>query len=157
MKKDSSYLIGNQFAKGNQPNQTSFTKGHKPWNKGKKGIHLSSRTEFKKGHKPNNKVSIGSKKITTNTRDKKKRYRIKTGEPSVWMEYAKFVWIQHNGLIPKGYLIHHIDENTLNDKINNLALVTRKAHFEIHKIGEKGRAALQRKISVKKGGDANDG
>lgn len=27
-------------------------KGNSPWNKGKKGIHLSPKTEFKKGHKP---------------------------------------------------------------------------------------------------------
>lgn len=29
-------MLGNQFAKGNQPNGTSFKKGIAPWNKGKK-------------------------------------------------------------------------------------------------------------------------
>lgn len=29
-----------------------FSKGHKPWNKGLKGIHLSPETEFKPGHDP---------------------------------------------------------------------------------------------------------
>ena len=33
----------------------------------------------------------------------------------------------------------------MNDNINNLALLTRKAHFQIHNIGEMGRKALARK------------
>lgn len=32
-----------------------FIKGHIPWNKGLKDIHLNPSTEFKKGHKPANK------------------------------------------------------------------------------------------------------
>ena len=32
-----------------------FKKGHIPWNKGKKGIHLSKKSEFKKGFTPWNK------------------------------------------------------------------------------------------------------
>lgn len=32
-----------------------FSKGHEPWNKGLKGIHLNPLTEFKKGHVPANK------------------------------------------------------------------------------------------------------
>ena len=31
--------------------QYNFKKGHKPWNKNLKGIHLSPKTEFKKGRK----------------------------------------------------------------------------------------------------------
>ena len=33
MIRDNSYLKGNQFAKGNKPNSTSFKKGQIPWNK----------------------------------------------------------------------------------------------------------------------------
>lgn len=40
-----------QFIKGNYLG-FGFKKKHKPWNKNKKGIHLSPETEFKKGQKP---------------------------------------------------------------------------------------------------------
>lgn len=141
--KDYTYLKGNQYAAGTGPNKTSFPKGHSPWNKGKKGIHLSPGSEFKKGCASLRKVSVGT--ITTRT-DKGGKHRqwIKTSDPSEWMEYAKFVWIVNNGLIPKGMLVHHLDFDTMNDGIDNLALVTRKAHFGIHGIGAMGRAAKAR-------------
>jgi hypothetical protein len=49
-----------------------------------------------------------------------------------WIAYARFVWEQHNGVIPKGYSIHHIDQNTMNDNIVNLACLTRSEHMAIH-------------------------
>ena len=144
MKRDNSYLKGNQYAKGCGPNKTSFKKGMEPWNKGKKGIHLSPATEFKKGQKSINHLPVGSRTERKDKNDKIRRW-IKVDEPNKWIEYAKFVWIKHNGEIPKGYLIHHINEDTLDDNIDNLALLTRKAHFEIHGIGEMGRKAQARK------------
>lgn len=124
--------------------KTTFKKGHIPWNKDKKGIHLSPTTEFKKGQNATNWKPIGT---ITQRKDKFGVIRnwIKTDEPNKWIRYAVFVWIKYNGKIPKGFLIHHIDENSLNDNIDNLALLTRKAHFEIHKIGELGRKAIAKK------------
>jgi len=148
MKRDSSYLIGNKFAKGNKPNRTSFKKGHKPWNRDKKGIHLSPSTEFKKGRKSSRTVPTGTITIRTDKGGHKRKW-IKVSMPNIWIEYAKFVWISNNGLIARGILIHHIDENTLNDKISNLAAVSKKAHFEIHRIGEIGRAAKAKKRRLK--------
>lgn len=126
------HLIGNKHAVGNRPNETAFKKGQIPWNKGIKGIHVSPATEFKKGQPSINKLPLGT---LTQRKDKSGKIRnwIKIEEPNKWIEYAKFVWIQHNGNIPKGFLIHHIDKNTLNDNIENLALVTRKAHINIHR------------------------
>ena len=43
------------------------------------------------------------------------------------------VWIYHNGPIPKGMHIHHIDGNTANNDISNLACVTRREHWEEHR------------------------
>ena len=45
---DHSHLIGNKHRQG-YPASNPFKKGYTPWNKGKKGIHLSPKTEFKKG------------------------------------------------------------------------------------------------------------
>lgn len=147
--RDNSYLIGNQFAKGNKPNNTSFKEGCIPWNKGKKGTHFSPKTEFKKGQKGINWEAIRSINYRIDKSNKKRRW-IKIAEPNIWVEYAKFIWIKNNGKIPKDYLIHHIDENTLNDTINNLCLLTRKEHFEIHNIGEMGRKALKERINTMK-------
>jgi len=144
VKRDNTCLIGNKFAMGNKVNSGAFKDGHEPWNKNKKGLHLSIKTEFKKGQKPKNYLSVGSLTIRIDINGKSRQW-IKIEEPNIWIEYSKFVWIKYNGKLPKGYLIHHIDENSLNDDINNLALLTRKAHFEIHNIGQMGRHALAQK------------
>ena len=46
---------------------------------------------------------------------------------------ARSVWRFHNGKIPLGYHIHHIDGNHQNNNIKNLKLVTIKEHAELHK------------------------
>jgi hypothetical protein len=43
------------------------------------------------------------------------------------------VWVHHNGPIPEGMHIHHIDGNTANNDISNLACVTRKEHWDSHR------------------------
>ena len=132
MNRDNSYLLGNQFAKGAKSNITAFKEGNIPWNKGKKGLHLSPETEFKKGQKSINRKPAGS--ITTRIDNNgKQRKWIKISDPNIWIEYAKFIWIKNHGEIPKGFLIHHIDENSLNDDKDNLALVTRAAHMNLHR------------------------
>ena len=44
----------------------------------------------------------------------------------------RFVWEENNGVIPKGYEIHHIDFDKSNNHISNLMLVDKKTHLEIH-------------------------
>lgn len=43
-----------------------------------------------------------------------------------------YVWEKHNGKIPNGSHIHHIDGNKDNNEIENLQLVTKKEHDDIH-------------------------
>lgn len=47
------------------------------------------------------------------------------------MEHV-LVWKMFNGEIPKGYQVHHIDENKLNNEISNLQILTALAHKRIH-------------------------
>lgn len=113
--------------------KTLFRKGIEPWNKNLKGIHLSPKSEFKKGRKSTSKAEIEDIKIRIKTRDKKPRAFVKIEEPNKWIMRAQFVWINENGEIPKGYVIHHKDKDTLNDTIENLQCLSRKDHINIHR------------------------
>lgn len=42
------------------------------------------------------------------------------------------VWEYHNGAIPKGYHVHHKDENRCNNDISNLTLMQGSAHLSDH-------------------------
>jgi hypothetical protein len=91
-----------------------------------------------------NKVRPGT--ITVRKTKKIPRRWIKIAEPSKWILYAKYIYIQHNGNIPNGGIIHHIDGDTLNDNINNLKLVTRKEHCITHNLHKLGNVAVSKKI-----------
>ena len=104
-----------------------FIKGHKPWNKNKKRIHLSLKSEWKKGMKGRNWIPVG-----TITQRKAKsgitRNFIKIKEPNISMPLAKYVWIKKYGKILKGDIIHHRDGNKINDKEKNLIALPRTDH-----------------------------
>lgn len=96
---------------------TKFKKGDRPWNKG--------RHDYK-----NNKISHGfidshGYMVFYNKGQEIKAHRV--------------IWEQYHGKIPKGYIIHHKDENKLNNDISNLQLVTRAQHSKIHNLVEKMR------------------
>lgn len=42
------------------------------------------------------------------------------------------VWEYHNGTIPDGYEIHHIDHDKANNELGNLAMLTKEQHHKIH-------------------------
>jgi hypothetical protein len=123
-------MVGNTYRRGHKP-AYSYPKGNVPWNKGVKGLHQSPQTEFKKGHTTTNKLPVGS---VTQRRDKYGTVRAfrKVAEPNKWVPNAVWVWNQHRGEIPKGYVLHHDDGDALNDSIENLKLLTRAEHLKAH-------------------------
>ncbi len=45
----------------------------------------------------------------------------------------RMIWIRHNKIpIPKGFIVHHRDMNTLNNNIDNLLLLPREIHGQLH-------------------------
>ena len=127
-----------------------FLKGLIPWNKDKKGIHLSPATEFKKGLRPATKVDVGTVKYRKHKRDGIRAW-IKIGEPNIWKLRAVAVWESSNGReLPSGYVVHHKDRNKLNDHPSNLQAMTRAEHLLEHRpeYERKRRASLARKPLV---------
>lgn len=56
------------------------------------------------------------------------------------------VWKYHNGEIPKGYHVHHIDEDRSNNQIENLCLMPAGMHSSFHQHEEKQREHQKRQI-----------
>ena len=62
-------------------------------------------------------------------------------EPYLWMgRYMVFngkmvhrnVFESHNGVIPRGFLVHHRNGDTLDNQIENLELMTQAEHCKLH-------------------------
>lgn len=91
-------LLGNQYAKGNPPNKTSFKPGQTAGEKSnnwKGGLQTSRDCHH---------VYLGANKR---------------------MPRGRYNWIQEFGEIPVGQIVFHIDGDRYNDDIENLELISR--------------------------------
>lgn len=108
---------------------TEFKPGQIPWNKGMKGIHFHRPTEFKRGSRPWNWLPVGTIRIRTYSRGMRIRF-IKIAEPNKWDQYSIYIWRKSRGRkIPQGFIIYHMDSNTLNDAPENLICIPRSIHI----------------------------
>lgn len=62
-------------------------------------------------------------------KDKKTGYWLCT---TLGKRLHRYVYEQYYGEIPKGYQVHHIDENKDNNDISNLKLMTISEHMKLH-------------------------
>ena len=59
----------------------------------------------------------------------------------------RLVWTAFNGIIPKGFDIHHIDENKFNNKLDNLECITKSKNCLLRKrkdVSPYGRSIVKR-------------
>lgn len=95
------------------------------------GEHLSSTTEFQTGHIPSNKLPVGSVTIRQHKKDHPRAW-VKVAQPNTWILRAIHVWTSNGGQIPPGFVVHHLNHDALDDRVENLALLTRAAHRQHH-------------------------
>ena len=60
----------------------------------------------------------------------------------------RYVWEKHNGAIPKGYHVHHIDHDKANNDISNLQLLSQGEHERLHgaELTDERRSAMRRNM-----------
>lgn len=68
------------------------------------------------------------------TKDKKSGYYISSKPINDGKKILlhRYVWQKHNGAIPEGFIVHHIDENKENNEISNLTLMSLSEHSSKH-------------------------
>ena len=101
------------------------------WNKGKKmnysSEHIANRKAVMKkrtGMKHPRAVPIGTVHKTGNYKE------IKT--KSGWIREHHYVWQKYKWLIPKNYVIHHINFNKYHNAIENLVCMPDAEHRALH-------------------------
>lgn len=97
-----------------------FSLGQKSRNKGLKGYMCANSTSFKKGHTPHNHKPVGFERVT-----KDGYIEIKTAKPNVFELKHRVVWVNANGVIPKGHAIVFKNQNKTDCRLENLMLISR--------------------------------
>jgi hypothetical protein len=94
-----------------------------------RGISRNPQTEFKKGQKGLTHVPIGT--ITICERHGRKRNRVKSAELQ-WEFNSAYVWKCKYGKVIKGDVVHHLNGDSLDDRIENLIALPRQDHPIFH-------------------------
>ena len=83
-----------------------------------------------------------------------KYFRISTNEKKNYQKFLhRLIFEDFYGFeVPKGFVVHHKDENKLNNCILNLQLLSEREHRSLHNKGKKHSAETKLKMSLAKKG-----
>ena len=79
-------------------------------------------------------------------RDKKAGYWISTCYPRI--RAHQWIWLSIHKIIPKGYHIHHLNEDKSDNRIENLELIEKSRHLK-HHMSNPSRKAKSREMAHK--------
>lgn len=114
-----------------------FKKGHTPYNKGLKqmqymssdSIERTKATRFKTGNVSLNYRPVGSERV-----NKDGYLEVKVADPNKWELKHRYVWKKENGPISKGSNIQFKDGNRQNVSLDNLYIISRKEQINRNSI-----------------------
>lgn len=98
-----------------------------------KGARRSPSTEFQPGMTPANKLPVGTERMRYSPRHGDTRWWVKVAEPNRWRLRAVIVWEAAHGPVPRGAVVHHRNRDRLDDRLENLATLTRAEHLREHR------------------------
>ena len=104
----------------------------KKQSKSTKGISKKQVGQFKEGHTPWNYKG----------EDEVVRKVIRINGKRILQSHYNYITYYGLKEIPKGFVIHHIDENPLNDDIKNLRLMRSEDHHFLHNMLDKQKRLL---------------
>lgn len=100
---------------------TAFGKGHKPWNKGTKGVMQPNSGNFKKGQRPLNYRPVGSERICP--ADGYRLIKV-SDKPPRWRHKHVVMWEKANGKeVPDGWRLKLLDNDRANPTLGNILCV----------------------------------
>lgn len=81
-------------------------------------------------------IEYRGKKYNRLPNSKRRQHRVYFWRHDKWKSSPfalhRQIYIYNFGEIPKGYVIHHKDENTLNNKPSNLVAMSKSEHMRLH-------------------------
>ena len=122
-------------------NSGRFKKGNTPYNKGKtwgeyvskEGQDKSREHLFKKGDRSFHNANHNEKPMFSERVDKDGYVLIKVNKKGAFVLKHRYIYEQHYGKIPKGYICMFLDGDTRNFDVNNLVIVTKHENLILNK------------------------
>lgn len=101
-----------------------------PWNKGLKGIHLSPKSEFKKGERTGADGTNYNFGLSYYKREKRWFIVCRDGKK---VNFARAMIEGYTKTtLTKNEIVHHKNHRPTDDRLENLEVLTRARHMEIH-------------------------
>jgi len=95
-------------------------------------------------------IEYNGKKYNRYPNSKRRHLRVYYWRHSGWKESPKAlhrdIWQEANGEIPKGYVIHHKDGNSLNNNIENLQIMSKGEHQSKHSSNEERKKDARKNL-----------